>query len=79
MAGIVAALAWQNLSGPAVVALFNFNGSTANTLGRALSGGSKIIPIIAPQTVFDAERLAAPGDPALTARRIAVRPVGAHR
>mgnify|MGYP006273028305 CR=1 FL=1 len=28
----------------------------------------------APQTVFDAERLAAPGDPALTARRIAVGP-----
>ena len=50
--GFVAALAWQNLSGPAVNALYSISGVIPG-LGRTLSAGSKIVPIIAPQTVFE--------------------------
>ena len=50
--GFVAAFAWQNLSGPAVNALYSIGG-VIPSLGRALSGGSKIIPLVEPQTVFE--------------------------
>lgn len=51
-AGFVAAFAWQNLSGPAVNANYSISGVIPG-LGRALSGGSRIIPLVAPQTLFE--------------------------
>jgi hypothetical protein len=56
-AGFVASFAWQNLSGPAYDATYTVPTAViAQTLGRPLSGGvtSKDIPLVAPQTLFEA-------------------------